>query len=336
MEPILDIAGLRTVFRRGGGEIVAVDDLALAVGPGETVALVGESGSGKSVTVLSVMGLLPAGAGRVAAGAIRFRGKDGTTRDLAALDREALRRVRGDDVAMVFQEPMTSLNPVFTVGEQIAEPIRVHRGADRRAAMARAVALLASVGIPDPARRAAQFPHEMSGGMRQRATIAMALACDPTLLLADEPTTALDVTIQAQILDLLRRLQDERGMGILFVTHNLGVVAEIAQRVAVMYAGRIVESGPVAAVFRRPRHPYTVGLLASVPRLGQASALKKAGGRLAAIPGTVPSLAAMPPGCAFASRCFLAADACRTAPPPGMIVGPDHVSRCLRWQDLPA
>jgi peptide/nickel transport system ATP-binding protein len=229
---------------------------------------------------------------------------------------------------------MTSLNPVYTVGDQIAEPIRIHRGADKRAAWARAVDLLAGVGIPDPERRAAQFPHELSGGMRQRATIAMALSCDPTLLLADEPTTALDVTIQAQILDLLKQLQAERGMGILFVTHNLGVVAEIAQRVAVMYAGRIVEAGPVGAVFRRPRHPYTVGLMASVPRLGAATALKKAGGRLATIAGTVPSLADMPPGCAFAGRCFLAADACRAVRPPPVAVGPDHTSRCLRHAEL--
>jgi peptide/nickel transport system ATP-binding protein len=331
---LLDIAGLKTVFRRRGDEIVAVDDLDLAVSPGETVALVGESGSGKSVTILSVMGLLPARAGRVAAGRIRFRGKDGATRDLVNLDREALRRIRGNDIAMVFQEPMTSLNPVYTVGDQIAEPVRIHRGADRKAAWARAVDLLDQVGIPDAGRRAAQFPHELSGGMRQRATIAMALACDPTLLLADEPTTALDVTIQAQILDLMRKLQAERGMGMLFVTHNLGVVAEIAQRVAVMYAGRIVESGPVGAVFRRPRHPYTIGLMASVPRLGAATALKKAGGRLATIAGTVPSLADLPPGCAFAGRCHLAIDACHRIRPAPYPVGPGHTSRCLRWEDL--
>jgi peptide/nickel transport system ATP-binding protein len=333
--PLLDIRGLQTVFRRGGDDIVAVDDLDLTVGAGETVALVGESGSGKSVTILSVMGLLPNRVGRIAKGEIRFRGKDGVVRDLVRLDAEALRRIRGDDIAMVFQEPMTSLNPVYTVGDQIAEPVRIHRGADRRTAWARAVDLLASVGIPDPDRRAAQYPHELSGGMRQRATIAMALACDPTLLLADEPTTALDVTIQAQILDLMRKLQAERGMGMLFVTHNLGVVADIAQRVAVMYAGRLVESGPVGAVFRRPRHPYTLGLMASVPRLGAASALKAAGGRLATIAGTVPSLVDLPEGCAFAGRCYLATDVCRRVRPPAVAVGPGHVSRCLRVEELP-
>lgn len=331
---ILSIRGLRTVFRRGRGELVAVDDLDLAVAPGETVALVGESGCGKSVTVLSVMGLLPAGLGRIAEGTICFRGRDGQARDLVGLEREAMRRIRGNDIAMVFQEPMTSLNPVYTVGEQIAEPVRVHLAATRTAAGERAVDLLAAVGIPDPERRARQYPHELSGGMRQRATIAMALACNPTLLLADEPTTALDVTIQAQILDLLRRLQLDFGMGILFVTHNLGVVAEIAHRVAVMYAGRIVETGPVGAVFRTPRHPYTVGLLASVPRLGTAAAVRARGGRLATIPGTVPSLGVLPPGCAFADRCPLVMPACRVSPPATVAVEPGHTSRCLRWQEV--
>jgi peptide/nickel transport system ATP-binding protein len=333
-EPILDIRGLRTVFRIRGGEVTAVADLDLAIGPSETVALVGESGSGKSVTGLSIMGLLPGKVGRVAEGSILFRGKDGTRRDLATLDGEARRRIRGNDIGMVFQEPMTSLNPVFTIGDQIAEPVRIHLGQGRRSALSTAVGLLESVGIPDPKRRAGQHPHELSGGMRQRATIAMALACDPTLLLADEPTTALDVTIQAQILDLLRRLQDERGMAVLFVTHNLGVVAEIAHRVAVMYAGRIVETGPVREVFRHPRHPYTIGLLGSVPKLGEATRLKAAGQALATIPGTVPALAAMPRGCAFAPRCAHAADACRAAVPAPAEVGPGHTSRCIRWQEL--
>ncbi|WP_026870075.1 ABC transporter ATP-binding protein [Inquilinus limosus] len=332
--PILDISGLRTVFRIRGHEVTAVADLDLAIGAAETVALVGESGSGKSVTSLSIMGLLPAKVGRVAEGSIRFRGKDGRERDLTTLDGEARRRIRGNDIGMVFQEPMTSLNPVYTIGDQIAEPIRIHLGRDRKSAWAAAVDLLDSVGIPDPKRRAAQYPHELSGGMRQRATIAMALACDPTLLLADEPTTALDVTIQAQILDLLRRLQDQRGMGVLFVTHNLGVVAEIAHRVAVMYAGRIVETGPVREVFRHPRHPYTIGLLASVPKLGEATRLKAAGAKLATIPGTVPSLAAMPPGCAFAGRCPHAVEACRAAVPAPAEVAPGHFSRCIRWQEL--
>ena len=333
-QPILAIEGLSTVFRVSGREVPAVSDLDLAIGIGETLALVGESGSGKSVTGQSIMGLLPGKIARVAGGSMRFRGRSGALRDLTTLDAEERRHIRGNEISMIFQEPMTSLNPVYTIGDQIAEPIRVHKGQPRKAAMAAAVGLLDKVGIPDPARRARQYPHELSGGMRQRATIAMALACDPVLLFADEPTTALDVTIQAQILDLLQRLQAENGMGVLFVTHNLGVVAEIAHRVAVMYAGRIVEQGPVREVFRRPRHPYTKGLLASVPRLGEATRLKKAGGRLAAIPGAVPSLAAMPQGCAFAARCSLALPACREAMPALAKVGPDHASRCIRSQEL--
>jgi peptide/nickel transport system ATP-binding protein len=332
--PLLDITGLSTVFRVAGIEVTAVADLDLSVAAGETVALVGESGSGKSVTSLSILGLLPRKVGRIAAGTILFRGKAGVAQDLAASGREALRRVRGHDIGVVFQEPMTSLNPVFTIGEQIAEPMRIHLGRARREAAAAAVALLDSVGIPDPGRRARQYPHELSGGMRQRATIAMALACDPELLIADEPTTALDVTIQAQILELLQAMQARRGMGILFVTHNLGVVAEIADRVAVMYAGRIVETGRVADVFARPRHPYTVGLMASVPRLGEASALKRAGRALPTIAGTVPSIANLPPGCAFAPRCALAIDACRAAVPPLAEVGAGQGSRCIRWREL--
>jgi peptide/nickel transport system ATP-binding protein len=311
-----------------------VADLDLTIALAETVALVGESGSGKSVTNLSIMGLLPSRVGHLAQGAILFRGKDDKTRDLATLDGEAKRRIRGNDIGMVFQEPMTSLNPVYTIGDQIGEPLRVHRDVTRKGAMDEAVRLLESVGIPDPRRRARQYPHQLSGGMRQRATIAMALACDPTLLLADEPTTALDVTIQAQILDLMKELQAERGMAMLFVTHNLGVVAEIAHRVAVMYAGRIVEAGAVRDVFRHPRHPYTMGLLASVPRLGTATRRKQTGAKLAAIPGSVPSLAQVPKGCAFAQRCAYALEACRAAMPALREVGPGHVSRCIRWQEL--
>ncbi|MEO3432804.1 ABC transporter ATP-binding protein [Inquilinus sp. CAU 1745] len=331
---ILDVRGLSTAFRVPHGEIAAIEGVDLSIDTGRTLALVGESGSGKSVTSLSIMRLLPRRSGRVSSGSIAFRGKDGAIRDLATLDDEALRRVRGNDVAMVFQEPMTSLNPVYTVGDQIAEPIRIHRGAGRGEAMRQAVDLLARVGIPDPARRVRQYPHELSGGMRQRVTIAMALACGPTLLIADEPTTALDVTIQAQILDLLKRLQDDEGMGMLFVTHNLGVVAEIADRVAVMYAGRIVETGTVREVFRHPRHPYTIGLLASVPVLGRATALKRSGGRLAAIPGTVPSIVDRPAGCAFAGRCPYVTDACRTAMPPLADTDGGHLSRCIRWSEL--
>lgn len=333
-EPILDIRGLRTVFRTRGGEITAVNGIDLTVGAGETVALVGESGSGKSVTSLSVMRLLTRNIGSIAAGSIHFRSKDGRSRDLAVLDEQQMRQIRGDDIGMVFQEPMSSLNPVFTIGDQISEPLRVHRNAARKSAMEAAVTLLEQVGIPDARRRAGQYPHELSGGMRQRATIAMALACDPTLLIADEPTTALDVTIQAQILDLLLKLQRERGMGVLFVTHNLGVVAEIAHRVAVMYAGRIVEQGPVAEVFRNPRHPYTLGLLASMPKLGEATRLKQDGQKLAAIPGVVPSLANMPGGCAFSPRCRFAIGACQAGVPMLESVDAVHQSRCIRWQEV--
>ncbi len=281
---VLSLEGLRTAFGQGRRQVMAVDGVDLAIPAGETLALVGESGSGKSVTSLSVLRLLPAGVGRIVAGRVMFAPPGEAPVDLATLPPEALRRVRGGRIGMVFQEPMTSLNPVFTVGDQIAEPLRVHGGAGRQDAMQAAVRLLDQVGIPDPGRRAGQFPHELSGGMRQRVTIAMALACDPPLLIADEPTTALDVTIQAQILDLLQRLQRERGMAMLFVTHNLGVVAEIAHRVAVMYAGRVVEDGTVGEVFSTPRHPYTIGLMASMPRLGTASALRRAGARLARDP----------------------------------------------------
>ncbi|MGR9228089.1 ABC transporter ATP-binding protein [Rhizobium leguminosarum] len=333
-EPVLDIRGLRTIFRTRGGEITAVNDIDLTVAAGETLALVGESGSGKSVTSLSVMRLLTRNIGVIAAGSIRLATSGGAVRDLVSLDEESMRRIRGDDIGMIFQEPMSSLNPVFTIGDQIGEPIRIHRGADRKAAMDAAVALLESVGIPDARRRAGQYPHELSGGMRQRATIAMALACDPALLIADEPTTALDVTIQAQILDLLLKLQRERGMAMLFVTHNLGVVAEIAHRVAVMYAGRIVEEGPVGEVFRNPKHPYTMGLLASMPRLGDAARMKQAGEKLAAIPGMVPSLMNIPSGCAFSPRCKFAIDACRVAVPALEQVNPQHRSRCIRWKEI--
>ncbi|TIT23039.1 MAG: ABC transporter ATP-binding protein [Mesorhizobium sp.] len=332
--PILSISGLRAVFRIAGRDIAAVADVDLTIGSGETVALVGESGSGKSVTSLSIIGLLPKRVGHIAEGSIALRRKNGTVTELTSLDAESLRKIRGNEIGMVFQEPMTSLNPVYTIGEQIAEPIRIHLGKSHREAEADAVRLLEQVGIPDPKRRARQYPHELSGGMRQRATIAMALSCDPGLLIADEPTTALDVTIQAQILDLLAELQAQRGMGILFVTHNLGVVAEIADRVAVMYAGRIVETGPVSEVFTRPRHPYTAGLMRSVPRLGQATALKAAGTPLPTIAGNVPSLALLPKGCSFAPRCPMAIAACRAAVPPLFAATPTQQSRCLRWEEL--
>lgn len=332
--PILDIRGLRTVFRIRSGEVTAVNDVDLAVAAGETLALVGESGSGKSVTSLSIMRLLTRNVGAIAAGSIRLKRKNGTVTDLVALDEHDMRTVRGDDIGMVFQEPMSSLNPVFTIGDQISEPLRIHRAMNRKVAINAAISLLESVGIPDAQRRAGQYPHELSGGMRQRATIAMALACDPALLIADEPTTALDVTIQAQILELLLKLQRERGMAMLFVTHNLGVVAEIAHRVAVMYGGRIVEQGEVSEVFREPKHPYTIGLLASMPRLGDATRMRRVGEKLPAIPGVVPSLVDLPSGCAFSPRCKFAIDACGRAIPPLEDVNQRHQSRCIRWREM--
>jgi peptide/nickel transport system ATP-binding protein len=332
--PTLEVTGLTAVFRLGGRDVPAVHDLDFSIRPGETLALVGESGSGKSVTSLSIMGLLPKGIGRLAGGRIVFRGKAGEPVDLAGLDAARLRRIRGNDIGMIFQEPLTSLNPVYTVGEQIAEPIRIHLGKSHHEAAAEAVRLLETVGIPDPKRRAGQYPHELSGGMRQRATIAMALACNPSLLIADEPTTALDVTIQAQILDLLMALQRDRGMAMLFVTHNLGVVAEIADRLAVMYAGAIVETGTVERVFVHPRHPYTKGLMRSVPRLGEATKLKEADIPLPTIAGSVPPLTRLPAGCAFAPRCSLAIDACRAAFPPLVDTGDGQLSRCIRWPEV--
>lgn len=332
--PVLEITRLNTVFRIGGRRIAAVRDLDLTIAPGETVALVGESGSGKSVTSLSIMGLLPKGIGEVESGRLLLRRKSGEVVDLRGLSREALRRIRGNDIGMVFQEPLTSLNPVYTVGEQIAEPIRIHEGASRNKAFEKAVSLLGDVGIPDPRRRARQYPHELSGGMRQRATIAMALACNPALLIADEPTTALDVTIQAQILDLLKRLKSERGMGMLFITHNLGVVAEIADRVAVMYAGSIVETGTVERVFSHPRHPYTQGLMRSAPRIGEATVLKESGKPLPTIAGSVPSLANLPAGCPFAPRCSYSFERCTEAIPALVDMGEGQFSRCIRWQEV--
>ena len=330
-EPILSIEGLKTWFTVEGGTAKSVDGVSLTLHRGETLAVVGESGSGKSVTSLSIMRLIPEPPGRIVEGTIRLTGRDGITRDLATLDEPAMRAIRGNEIGMIFQEPMTSLNPVYTVGDQIGEALRRHQGLSKAAAYERAVEMLAKVGIPDPARRAGEYPHRMSGGMRQRVMIAMALACGPAVLIADEPTTALDVTIQAQILDLMRRLQAELGMSILFITHNLGVVAEIADRVAVMYAGRVVEAGGVQAVFAHPRHPYTRALLASMPVLSAGA--RDPNRRLAAIPGQVPSAANLPDGCSFAPRCPLATDACRAAPPALEDTGDGHLARCIRWRD---
>ena len=327
--PLLDLRGLRTLFSVRGREIAPVDGVDLSIAAGETVALVGESGSGKSVTALSVMRLLPRSA-RIGAGEILLHRPGGPV-DLARLDADSMREVRGASIGMVFQEPMTSLNPVLTIGDQITEPLIAHSRCSRGEAHDRAVAMLDAVGVPDAARRLRAYPHELSGGMRQRAMIAMALICRPGLLIADEPTTALDVTIQAQIVELLEALQREMGMGILFVTHNLGVVADMAHRVAIMYAGRIVEEGPVAEVFARPLHPYTRGLLASVPRPGEALALRRSGGRLAAVAGQVPSLFDLPQGCAFSARCAIASEICRTTAPQRIAANATRGVRCHHW-----
>jgi peptide/nickel transport system ATP-binding protein/oligopeptide transport system ATP-binding protein len=318
-EPLLAIEGLRTVFRSSAGDIAAVDGVSLEVARGRTLGIVGESGCGKSVLSLSIMRLV-AHPGRVAAGRVLLEG-----RDLLGLSGAAMRDVRGRDVAMIFQEPMTSLNPVHTVGFQITEGIRAHEpGTSASELRARGIEALKRVRIPSPERRFDEFPHQLSGGMRQRVMIAMALACSPKLLIADEPTTALDVTVQAQILDLLRELQAETGMAIILITHDLGVVAEMADEVAVMYAGRVVERASAAALFEDPQHPYTLGLLGSIPRLDEDRE------RLLAIRGTVPPPFALPKGCRFQPRCPFAIDACRAAPPPLAEVTPGHLAACLR------
>jgi peptide/nickel transport system ATP-binding protein len=304
---LLEVEDLQTHFRTPDGVTRAVDGVSFAVDHGETVAIVGESGCGKSVTANSILRLIPQPPGKIA-GRIRFEGTD-----LLKLSEGAMRNIRGNRISMVFQEPMTSLNPVLTVGGQIAETLRLHQRLGRRAVRERAVEMLNLVGIAEPRRRARHYPHQLSGGMRQRVMIAIALACNPKLLIADEPTTALDVTIQAQILDLIADLKKRAGTGIILITHDLGVVAQIAGRVIVMYAGRKVEEAGVADLFRAPQHPYTQGLLAAVPKLG--SSLTGAGARLAEIPGVVPSLNERIPGCVFASRCTKARDVCRQVAP---------------------
>jgi oligopeptide/dipeptide ABC transporter ATP-binding protein len=320
---ILQVEELRTHFTTDDGVVRAVDGVSFEVRTGEMLALVGESGSGKSVTALSILRLLPEPAGKVVGGRVLFQG-----RDLLALPAAAMRRVRGREISMVFQEPMSSLNPVFTCGEQIVEVLMLHERMARREARARAVELLEWVGIPAPDQRAAEYPHQLSGGMRQRVMIAMALACRPALLIADEPTTALDVTIQAQILELLQRLQEELGMAVLLITHDLGVVAETADRVAVLYAGQVVESCDAAAAFHHTRHPYTAGLLASLPRLGSR------GQRLRVIPGQVPDAARFPLACRFHPRCPAAEERCRTFDPPLQTLDGDHASRCWRAGEI--
>jgi peptide/nickel transport system ATP-binding protein len=327
--PLLEVRELRTHFFARDGVVRAVDGVSFAVGAGQTLAVVGESGCGKTVTALSILRLVPQPPGRIVGGEIRFAG-----RDLLALGEGAMRDVRGNEISMVFQEPMTALNPVLSVAHQIGETLTRHQGLTARAARARAVEMLRLVQISEPERRARQYPHELSGGMRQRVMIAMALACSPRLLIADEPTTALDVTVQAQILDLMRNLKAKTGAAIILITHDLGVVAEMADRVVVMYAGRKVEEAPVRALFRRPRHPYTLGLLASVPRLG-ATLGRADAGRLAEIPGVVPSLHEPIVGCAFAPRCAYAVARCRKETPPFEAKADAHLAACFESERLP-
>jgi oligopeptide/dipeptide ABC transporter ATP-binding protein len=317
--PLLAVHGLRTIFRTGAGAFPAVDGVSFTVHPGKTLAIVGESGSGKSVTALSIMRLVPDPPGRIAAGSIRFEGGD-----LLAKSRTEIEDIRGARISMIFQEPMTSLNPVHRIGYQIAESLRRHTAITERQARERAIEMLRLVRIPSPEIRVDEYPHQLSGGMRQRVMIAMALACEPKLLIADEPTTALDVTIQAQILELMRSLQQRLGTAIILITHNLGVVAEAADDVAVMYGGQIVERGPVATIFADAQHPYTLGLLASLPRLDEDVA------RLQTIPGTVPHPSQWPAGCRFAPRCAVAAERCRSEVPPLAEIAAGHAVACWR------
>jgi peptide/nickel transport system ATP-binding protein len=322
---ILEIRHLRTHFFTTAGTVAAVDDVSLSIPRGSTLALVGESGSGKSMTSLSIMRLVPA-PGRIVAGEIVFDG-----RDLIGLDEEQMRRLRGREIGMIFQDPMTSLNPVYTVGDQIAEAVQLHEGLSRKHAWARAVEMMQRVRISDAERRAKDYPHQLSGGMRQRVMIAIALSCNPKLLIADEPTTALDVTIQAEILDLLRSLREEFRLSMLLITHDLGVVADIADRVAVMYAGRIVEETVMRELFRNPRHPYSEGLLRSVPRPGRDGSQRS---RLQTIEGVVPSLLRLPPGCKFEPRCTYATEACRDAEPELLVVNEQHRARCIYFEQV--
>ena len=320
-EPLLRIRGLKTHFATDEGMVHAVDGVDMAIDAGETLGVVGESGCGKSVTAMTVMKLIAMPPGRIVAGEVLWKG-----RDLVPLSADDMRPIRAKEIAMIFQEPMTSLNPVYTVGQQIAETIRLHEGLGRRAAMDKAAEMLALVHIPHPQRRVNDYPHQFSGGMRQRVMIAMALACDPQLLIADEPTTALDVTIQAQILDLIGELKSRLGMAVMLITHAMGVVAETAQRVVVMYAGRVVEEAPVQALFGAPRHPYTQGLIRSIPRIDTAAGEKR---RLEAIAGVVPRLVDPAPGCRFAPRCPHARAECVEHTPPLREVAPGHKVACV-------
>jgi peptide/nickel transport system ATP-binding protein len=329
-EPVLAVEELRTYFDLRQGTVKAVDGVSFTLAPHETLAIVGESGCGKSITALSLMRLVPDPPGRIAGGRVKLAGTN-----LLTLDDEAMRAVRGKDIAMIFQEPMTSLNPVLTVGSQIAEAVLLHEKVNRRQAWDKAVDMLRLAHIPEPERRAHEYPHQLSGGMRQRVMIAMALACNPKVLIADEPTTALDVTIQAQILDLILELQHKLGTAVILITHDLGVVAETARRVIVMYAGRKVEEAPVEELFARPQHPYTRGLLGSIPRLallrGESENTIE---RLREIPGMVPVLSNLPPGCVFAARCAHAQDRCRAKYPDYEEKRPGHWAACWRSREL--
>ena len=325
---MLEIRGLKTHFKTEDGWLHAVDGVDMSIDAGETLCVVGESGCGKSVTAKTVMKLIDMPPGKIVAGQVLWQG-----RDLVPLPADEMRKIRAKEIAIIFQEPMTSLNPVYTVGEQIAESIRLHEGLNRKDAMDRAVEMLMLVNIPTPAKRVGDYPHQFSGGMRQRVMIAIALACNPKLLIADEPTTALDVTIQAQILDLMNELKDRLGMAIMLITHAMGVVAETAQRVVVMYAGQVVEEATVESLFAQPRHPYTQGLIRSIPRIDTAaSAGHKV--RLEAIPGTVPKLINPAPGCRFADRCRYVRADCRSATPPLREITPGHKVACFYAEKL--
>jgi peptide/nickel transport system ATP-binding protein len=322
MEPILEVRGLRTHFETERGIVRAVDGVDLRVGAGRTVGVVGESGCGKTVLALSILRLVPSPPGRIVGGKILLNG-----RDLLCLSEEGMQTIRGREISMIFQEPMTSLNPVFRIGEQIAEVFRLHQGSDRRQALAQSVEMLRMVGIPSPRKRARDYPHQMSGGMRQRVMIAIALACRPRVLLADEPTTALDVTIQAQMIDLIASLREETGAAVILITHDLGVIAEAAETVAVMYAGQIVEYGPVRDLFYTPLHPYTLGLMNSVPRMNGPTGREAF---LNAIPGVVPPLYNLPAGCRFRDRCPDAFPICREREPVLEEITPGHTCSCWK------
>jgi peptide/nickel transport system ATP-binding protein len=325
---LLEIENLQVHFSTDDGMVRAVDGVSIGVDGGETVCVVGESGCGKTVTAMTVLKLIAMPPGRIAGGRILWQG-----RDLVPLSPEGMRGIRSKEIGYIFQEPMTSLNPVYTVGDQIAETLRHHEGLSRRAALERAADMLRLVQIPNPHKRIHDYPHQFSGGMRQRVVIAMALACNPKLVIADEPTTALDVTIQAQILDLLNEMKERLGMAVLLITHAMGVVAETAQRVVVMYAGKVVEEAPVRSLFATPRHPYTQGLIRSIPRLDLAATQHK---RLEAIPGTVPSLLNPPPGCRFAARCRFATPECGVAEPALRELSPGHRVACIHAESLAA